>query len=187
MCPSRMISFRSRSSSSPLVYWILQQDTSWLYAKGLGLNCLIRHKQYSTTCWSCKRHPAWATLTTHNLLSYPRPRIDASNLYQIPHFVIWPVQLHTQKQSILWMRSRLELEQAKKQSILWMRSRLELEQAKKCQKQRSVSSVSISNKTNLCLSVFECWGDVSIRQKPACWQWRISCLGIPHTVIRLSL
>ena len=42
MCPSRMISFRSRSSSSPLVYWILQQDTSWLCAKGLGLNCLIR-------------------------------------------------------------------------------------------------------------------------------------------------
>lgn len=136
----------------------------------IGIELLDQTQKYSTTCWSCKRHPAWATLTRHNLLSYPRPRIDASNLYQVPHFVIWPIQLHTQKHSILWLRSSSELEQAKE-----------------CQKQRSVSSVSISNETNLCLSVFECWGDVSICQKPACWQWRISCLSIPHTVVRLSL
>jgi hypothetical protein len=101
-----------------------------------------------------------------SLLGYPASDVDGIDLYEIPHLVIWPVELQQHCHSI---------SSSKKSKVA---------QAAHANSEKQYGWVC---RSHLCLASFQCRRYVSIYKQSACWQWCICCLCITGPVALLHL
>ncbi len=101
-----------------------------------------------------------------SLLGYPASDVDGIDLYEIPHLVIWPVELQQHCHGI----SSSKVKRICTSSM--------------CNSAQQYGRVCSSH---LCLTPFQCRRYVSIYKQSACWQWCVCCLCITGPIALLHL